>query len=365
MSEETKAIATVTATDSENTLGQIQPTTMDEMWWLSRAIGNAGIKPDSLKSASDVLIVLMTGTELGLSAMQSLRGIHVIKGKPALSADTMGAIVMGDQRCEYLQLTRWTQNECEYETQRRGQSKPVTVSFTMEDAKRADLLGNHMWKKYPQEMLKARALTKICRAVYPDICMGLYDPEELTDSQPAQARQQPKPIPHDPEPQRNEEPKAVEHQDDDAIDAEFVAAGEANSEPEPEPQPEQEPEPTGPVDYSGEKHHEKTKWLYALVTDCGLSQDDGDRVREFLKGHKQVESWKHISPDYIHASCEKLAKMSPISGENGELPERAVRILAMTGTMAKPKPTEPEPDYDYPADNGEPDCDAYEATYGY
>lgn len=323
MGEETKAIATVTA-NTETTLGQIQPTTMDEMWWLARAIGNAGIKPDSLNSASDVLIVLMTGTELGLSAMQSLRGIHVIKGKPALSADTMGAVVMTDSRCEYLHMTKWTQTECEYETKRRGQSKPVTVNFTMDDAKKAGLLSNQMWSKYPQEMLKARALTKICRAVYPDICMGLYDPEELESVQSAKPTQTA-------EPKQAAEPKQVERQDD-AIDAEYVAA---DAEPEPES--------TGPVDYSGDKHHEKTKWLYALVTDCGLSQDDGDRVRESLKAHKQVASWKHISPEFIHLFCEKFAKTSPLSGDGGEMSPRAARFLAMLNTV-EPEHAEPAPD---------------------
>lgn len=333
MSEENKAIATVTAS-TEKTLGQIQPTTMDEMWWLARAIGNAGIRPAALKTAADVLIVLMTGTELGLSAMQSLRGIHVIGGKPALAADTMGAVVMNDHRCEYLQLTRWTQNECEYETKRRGQTKPVTVNFTMEDAKKAGLLSNSMWSKYPQEMLKARALTKICRAVYPDICMGLYDPEELT-TQSSQPQEQQKAIQHDPEPQRHEEPKQAEHQDDGAIDAEFVAADEANTEPEPEPGQ------TSPRDYSEDpRHHEKTKWLYTLVTECGLTQDDGDRVRAFLKDFRKVESWKHLSPEFIHANCEKLAKMSPKDGDNGEMPERASRILGMiSNTPAPPKKT--------------------------
>lgn len=318
-------IKTAIVTQSESTpIEKIQPTDMKGMWWLAKAIADSGIKPDALKKPSDVLIVLMTGTELGLSAMQSLRGIHVIKGKPALSADTMGAIVQSDERCEYLQITEWTDECCEYETKRKGHKKPVTVSFTMEDARRAELLGNHMWKKYPGEMLKARALTKICRAVYPDICMGLYDPEELTNIQQPQPRQQ---QPAEPEYSQIE----PQYDDHDAIDAEFEeATAEASAEELPEA-------PTGPTDYSDDpRHHEKTKWLYTLVTECGLTQDDGDRVREFLKDFRKVESWKHLSPEFIHANCEKLAKMSPKDGDNGEMSERASRILGMISNTPAP-----------------------------
>ena len=41
----------------------------------------------------EAAFLLMTGRELGLSPMQSLRGIYVVSGKPVLSADLMVAAV--------------------------------------------------------------------------------------------------------------------------------------------------------------------------------------------------------------------------------------------------------------------------------
>jgi hypothetical protein len=61
-----------------------------------------------------------------------------------------------------------------------GEPEATTITFTLEDARAAGLVSaGGMYTKYPRQMLRARCLAEICRAVYPDLCMGLYDPEEL------------------------------------------------------------------------------------------------------------------------------------------------------------------------------------------
>lgn len=165
----------------------VAPRSLEESERMSTTLAKSALLPDALRNKpSDILVALLTGAEMGLAPMQALRGIVVIKGKPTLSADLMGALVKRrTDICEYLMLSKSSATEAVYRTKRRGDPEPTTMSFTMEDAKAAGIAGD-MYRKYPANMLRARCLAIICRAVYPDLCMGLYDSDsgELTDGVP-------------------------------------------------------------------------------------------------------------------------------------------------------------------------------------
>lgn len=110
----------------------------------------------------------------------------MIEGKTALSADAMAALVMGrGDTCEYLRCVKTTDAIATYETKRKGHTTPTTHSFTIAEAEKAGLKGKGNWSKYPNAMLRARALSGIARMVYPDILMGVYTPDEL-DEEPRQ-----------------------------------------------------------------------------------------------------------------------------------------------------------------------------------
>lgn len=135
----------------------------------------------------DALWLIATGAGLGIDPATSLRAIHVIKGKPVLSADLMSAVAMRHPACEYLIVRKMTAEVCEIATKRRGWPEEVVMSWTSEDAKRAGLSGDN-WKKYPQAMLKARCLGQIVRAAYPDALMGCYVEGEIEDAAQEPAR---------------------------------------------------------------------------------------------------------------------------------------------------------------------------------
>lgn len=161
-------------------LAVIAPQNIGEARDLAQALAKASMVPTTFRgNPADVMAVVMAGAELGLMPMQSLRGIVMIEGKPTLSADAMGALVMGRRDvCEWLRCVKTDSESAEYETQRKGHPTPARFHFTIAEAQSAGLKGKGNWSKYPAAMLRARALSGICRMVYPDILMGVYDPDE-------------------------------------------------------------------------------------------------------------------------------------------------------------------------------------------
>ena len=161
----------------------IAPRSIQEAEALSLSLAKSALLPEAMRGkAADILVAIMTGAELGFAPMMSLRAIVVIKGRPTLSADALGAMCMRrPEVCEYLTLVESSPAIATYATKRKGAKKETTLAFTIGDAQTAGLAGSDTYRKFPAAMLRARALSAICRAVYPDICLGLYDADELTD----------------------------------------------------------------------------------------------------------------------------------------------------------------------------------------
>lgn len=188
------------------------PSNLAELDSLCEKLAKSSLVPEALRGKpADVAIVVMTGNELGLPPMLSLRSIYVVKGRPTLSADLMGALVQRSQVCEYLMLVESTADKAVYETKRRGAPKPTRLTWTMAQAKAAGLTANKTWSAYPDAMLRARCLSALVRVAYPDLMAGIYDPDELgAPSQPSYVEAtiiEPPPVQVD---QRNDEERLAE-----------------------------------------------------------------------------------------------------------------------------------------------------------
>jgi 5'-3' exonuclease len=129
-----------------------------------------------------VLSTVMVGRELGLPAMASLRSIHNIEGRHALSASLMVALILKSGMAEYFDPVEFDETHAVYETQRKGARKPITLTHTIAMAMTAGLVKpNSNWVKVPTDMLVARAQSRLARMVYPDIIGSLYTPDELAE----------------------------------------------------------------------------------------------------------------------------------------------------------------------------------------
>lgn len=133
--------------------------------------------PNAIQTPDQAAMIILTGRELGIPAMQSLRTINVIQGKPALSAELMAALVLrAGHKIEWIGSTE-TDATCKI-TRKDGGS--FTGSFTIAGAKRAGLVkAGGGWEKYPAALLRARALSLTARAICPDAIAGFHLAEEM------------------------------------------------------------------------------------------------------------------------------------------------------------------------------------------
>jgi ribosomal protein L17 len=149
-------------------------------------IFKSGLAPAGVRNGEAAAIIILTGYELGLTWMQSLRTIHVINNRPVLSADMMAACVKrfcAQRGGGFIRPREATDTACTVDFQRHDDPEPQSVTYTIEDAKQADLIkpgGN--WIKHPKAMLKARALSIAARTGWPDVLAGVYDPSEMQEA---------------------------------------------------------------------------------------------------------------------------------------------------------------------------------------
>lgn len=129
-----------------------------------------------------IMAIIMTGRSHGLDAVTSLRGFHCIKGKASPSAQMLIGLVKRHHVCEWFRLVDSNAEAAVWETKRRDEPEPTRLTYTINDAHGAGLLGGDQWKKRPQTMLRWRCGVELARVVYPDIVTGLYTPDELEES---------------------------------------------------------------------------------------------------------------------------------------------------------------------------------------
>lgn len=136
-----------------------------------------------------ILYMLETAAMLGVNPMVGLTNIHIIEGKPSLSANLQAALVReaghkmrirvegdGEATVAVVQIIRADDPDWTFE-----------VRWGRAEAQAANVLGKDNWKKYYRAMLKARAITECIREACPEVLMGAtYSPDELgqvTDDQ--------------------------------------------------------------------------------------------------------------------------------------------------------------------------------------
>ncbi len=166
----------------------LQPENFDDLWRLATAIDRSGLAPKDMRTPETIFVALEMGLELGLPAMASLRQIAVINGRPSIWGDAALALCKASGELE--DFEEYVEGDYEdmvatVKVKRRGFSRPVVQTFSVDDAKRAGLLGKSgPWQQYRARMLKLRARGFALRDTFADVLQGLYLAEEAQDIPP-------------------------------------------------------------------------------------------------------------------------------------------------------------------------------------
>lgn len=168
--------------------GAIVPRTFVEAQAMCAALAVSDLVPGNYRDKpQNMIVVVMSGAELGIPPMQSLRLYHLMDGVPRLSAEGIRSIVIVSPDCEYFEPQTMSELASTWIGKRRGRPEK-SVTWTIERARKAGLVdrknrdgspGN--WMKYPEDMLNARASAQLARLVWPHIAAGLISREEASD----------------------------------------------------------------------------------------------------------------------------------------------------------------------------------------
>lgn len=152
--------------------------TFDDAERAARAMAGSGFFQDA-KQTNQAVVKILAGQELGFGPFASMTGVAIIQGKPAVGANLQAAAVKRTGKYNY-RVIEMTNEACELEFYEAG--KAVGKSrFDMKDADAAGLSGKDNWKKWPRNMLFARAISNGVKWYAPDIFNGatVYTPDEL------------------------------------------------------------------------------------------------------------------------------------------------------------------------------------------
>lgn len=155
---------------------------LEETWRVAKALAMSNYFQDA-KGAEQAFAKILFGRDLGLGPTAAMTGIHIIEGRPELSANLQAQRVksfvgVAGERYDYKVLDH-TADRCEiaFYRQRTPASAWETLGtsvFTLDDARKAGLVRPRSnWEKWPRNMVFARAVSNGVAWHCPEVMSGL------------------------------------------------------------------------------------------------------------------------------------------------------------------------------------------------
>ena len=225
--------------------------------------------------ANSVSAVLL-GLNLGFDPMTALQQIYIVHGRPGMYAKAKVALLQS--RGYQIWVEKLTDDEATVVGVRPGSDRHETVTITMDMAKKAGWTKNEAYLKTPQDMLWARAASRVCDRIGAEVLMGLPTVEDIPEPVKVEAEVGPKVtaadlIRADAEP----EPVSRAERADRAQRA--TAALDALKTPTPTPTPAPAPEPER---VSPRLSQSDVNALWARMKPHGFGKDTPELALEWL-----------------------------------------------------------------------------------
>ena len=129
--------------------------------------------------AGTAVLLMLAAKEYGLNPLEGISNLFFIGGRIVPSANTMMRLATGNGLT--IKPIIESAEEWTAEFSRPGR-ETITQTYTIEMAKRAQLVSGQVWQKNPQFMLRARCVSAAIRLYAGDLVKGIeYSAEELTN----------------------------------------------------------------------------------------------------------------------------------------------------------------------------------------
>lgn len=122
---------------------------------------------------------VLQGITLGLDPMTALQQIYVVHGRPGMYAKIK--VALAQSRGHEVWTEDLSDSRAVVAGRRRGTDVIERVTVTMEQARKAGWTRNDNYAKTPQDMLWARAASRVCDRIASDALMGIASVEEIQD----------------------------------------------------------------------------------------------------------------------------------------------------------------------------------------
>lgn len=115
------------------------------------------------------MMIMLAAREYGIGPAQALNGgLHIIEGKVELSARMMSALIRRSKH--KIHVVEMTDEKCMLRGVRADSGEVHQVTYTIEMAQKAGLIKDKGgWKRNPEDMLFARALSRLARQLFSDV----------------------------------------------------------------------------------------------------------------------------------------------------------------------------------------------------
>ncbi len=246
-----------------------------------------------VNTVADAFFLIGYGQELGISPFAALRTIYVVNGVPTCSGEMMLALVrrsglLAQSNIEELRSESGEFIGAKCSMTRKDTNETISVEFTLKDAKVAGLLNKSVWKSYPKNMCRWRAVSNVAKLLFSDVIGGLYTFEEIAHNN-----------------QEIDESGApvgdiIESTATPAQVKQPAQSNKSNQAAQVQNTNEAESPPEDPPATTWLQESENKAWLLQTLTDNGLKADF------YLKLDSNASSWTDIAKQYKdRASLEK------------------------------------------------------------
>ena len=168
--------------------GMMQVSNLEQATAQADMMIKSGLLPKSYQNSSQVLAAMHFAKELNLPPMVALRQISVINGTPSVWGDLPMALVQKTGNLADLRQFFVDDNMEEICSKNKNLKSEVYAAicrmkrvgmeswneafFTMDEAKRAGLSGKGVWRQYPKDMMKYKAVARCIKIFFSDCLYG-------------------------------------------------------------------------------------------------------------------------------------------------------------------------------------------------